>query len=84
MPPHAGYDRLENQLYRVEIHKKGDRDHATFKWSRDNGSVATAVLEITGTTDGTPTSGEIKVRDLGRDDVLGFANNQLVELVDDT
>ena len=85
VPPHAGYDRLENQLYRVEIHKKGDRDKATFKWSRDNGSVATAVLKITGTTtDGTPTSGEIKVRDLGRDDALGFANDQLVELVDGT
>jgi hypothetical protein len=43
----AGYSGLENQLYRVEIHRgSGDLDQSkfdlknppTFKWSRDNGS----------------------------------------------
>ncbi|MCX6028854.1 MAG: DUF6519 domain-containing protein [Chloroflexi bacterium] len=33
------YRHLENQLYRVEVHKGGPRNQATFKWSRDNGSV---------------------------------------------
>ena len=37
----AGYQRLENQLYRVEIHDGGTAP--TFKWSRENGSVAYAV-----------------------------------------
>jgi hypothetical protein len=35
----GGYRNVENQLYRVEVHRGGDADHATFKWSRDNGSV---------------------------------------------
>ena len=38
--PGAGYRRLENQLYRIEVHNGGARGAATFKWSRDNGSVA--------------------------------------------
>jgi hypothetical protein len=36
----AGYSGLENQLYRVEIHRGSDDPKGpTFKWSRDNGSV---------------------------------------------
>ena len=77
--PGAGYERLENQLYRVEIHDRGERGDATFKWSRDNGSVATAVLGVTPNG----TGAEIAVRDLGRDETLGFANGQIVELLDD-
>ena len=79
LPPNAGYERLENQLYRVEIHRGGARSAATFKWSRDNGSVAAAVLSVTPNETGT----EIVVRDLGRDETLGFANGQHVELVSD-
>lgn len=79
LPPSAGYERLENQLYRVEVHRAGDRGTVAFKWSRDNGSVTTAVLGLAPTVDGT----EISVRDLGRDETLGFANGQYVELVDD-
>jgi len=41
--PTSGYRRLENQLYRVEIHKKGKSGEATFKWSRDNGSMVFAI-----------------------------------------
>lgn len=78
LPPEAGYLGLENQLYRVEIHRSGDRDNpanrASFKWSRDNGSVAIKVLNSTTTT--------IQVEHLGLDEVLGFANNDWVELVD--
>lgn len=76
LPPGAGYQRLENQLYRVEIHQGGPLGTATFKWSRDNGSVVTAVESVTGQ--------ELIVHDLGRDATLGFSNGQSVELVDDS
>ncbi len=48
LPPGAGYRRLENQLYRVEVHKSGALAAATFKWSRDNGSVVTAIEKFNG------------------------------------
>jgi hypothetical protein len=75
LPPGAGYRRLENQLYRVEIHKPGGLGAATFKFSRENGSVVTAIKNINGK--------EIEVADLGRDQALGFANDDWVELLDD-
>ncbi len=42
----AGYLGLENHLYRVEIHEPGETGKATFKWSRENGSVLRAVEKI--------------------------------------
>lgn len=75
IPPTAGYQRLENQLYRVEIHKSGALGAATFKWSRDNGSVVAAIEKISGQ--------EITVSDVGPDNALGFANGQWVEVIDD-
>lgn len=51
------------------------RVEATFVWSRDNGSVVTTVERIDGD--------EISVHDLGRDEVLGFAPGQWVEISDD-
>lgn len=75
LPPSAGYRRLENQLYRVEVHQGGALGTATFKWSRDNGAVVTAVESVNGQ--------DVTVHDLGRDDVLGFAGGQWVELSDD-
>ena len=75
LPPGAGYRRLENQLYRVEIQKGGARDAATFKWSRENGSIQTTITDVQGNI--------VTVTDLGRDEVLGFAGGQWVELVDD-
>ena len=74
-PPGAGYRRLENQLYRVEIHQGGPRGQATFKWSRDNGSVVTSIESIQGSI--------ITVHDIGPDDALGFAHGQWVEITDD-
>lgn len=78
LPPGAGYVGLENQLYRVEIHQGGvlGTDPVTFKWSRDNGSVVKAIEKIPNTTDYT-------VHETGPDDVLGLANGQWVEQVDD-
>jgi hypothetical protein len=79
IPPMAGYRRLENQLYRVEIHKTGTLGAATaptFKWSRDNGSVVTTVERINGR--------EVTVHDLGRDQMLSFSSGQWVEVFDET
>ena len=45
----GGYRGLENQTYRVEVHDGGAPGTATFKWSRDNGSVAIPVVEMVST-----------------------------------
>lgn len=74
--PGAGYRRLENQLYRVEIDKPGPVGTATFKWSRDDGSIVTSWLSKNGD--------ELTVGSIGRDAVLCFAGGQWVELSDDT
>lgn len=74
--PGAGYRRLENQHYRVEVHDKGNLGTATFKWSRDNGSVVTK-WEAQNVND-------LTVSSIGRDKVLSFASGQWVELIDDT
>lgn len=76
VPPGAGYSRLENQLYRVEIHTGGKETDATFKWSRDNASMATVWKSKDGK--------DLMVGSSGPDDVLGFAPNQWIELSDDT
>lgn len=47
----------------------------TYKWSRDNGVVVTAIQNIDGQ--------EVTVHDLGPDTVLGFAEGQWVEVIDD-
>jgi hypothetical protein len=74
--PAAGYQGLENQLYRVEIHSGGDYASATFKWSRENGSVVAKVTGVNGAI--------VTVNSLGPDANLGFQVNQWVELIDDT
>jgi hypothetical protein len=76
IPAKAGYRSLENQLYRVEIHAGSAGGAATYKWSRDNGSVVTAWLG--------QSTNDLSVSSTGRDAVLGFAAGQWVELTDDT
>lgn len=76
--PPAGYQGLENQLYRIEIHQPGDVTTATFKWSRENASVVAAVTSYSGKNPQT-----IFVDSLGKDANLGFAPNQWVEISDD-
>ena len=73
-PPQARYRGAENQLYRVEVHAGNAEGAATFKWSRDNGSVVAAWVGQEG--DDLIVSG---VRDTAR----GFAAGQWVELMDD-
>lgn len=80
LTPAGGFRGLENQLYRVEIHDAGDIDDtATFKWSRDNGSVVYAIDEF---VDGQPTD-HIKLKSLGRDEVLTLKVDDWVEIIDD-
>src|SRR6202020_1848696 len=74
--PPAGYQGLENQLYRIEIHQGGDETQATFKWSRENGAIVAAVTGVFGSN--------VQVDTLGPDANLGFAPNQWVELTDDS
>jgi hypothetical protein len=69
--PDAKYRGAENQLYRVEVHHGGTAGDATFKWSRDNGSVATRWLGTEG-------------NDLIVANARGFTAGSRVELSDDT
>jgi hypothetical protein len=67
--PDARYRGAENQLYRVEIHRGGLASEATFKWSRNNGTIATRVT-LNGTT-------------LEADTPRGFTAKSWVELTSD-
>jgi hypothetical protein len=92
----TGYTGQENQFYRVEIHQPGSpapspaptplpSNTATFKWSRDNACVIAGVTAITTVTNsgGKPAS-QLTVTSLGRDQVLGFAPGNWIEILDDT
>jgi hypothetical protein len=87
VPPGAGYRRLENQLYRVEIHRAGpwwDESlagpnvrlvaPATFKWSRDNGFITALIGSIGPNT--------ITLTAARKDPVLGFAPGHWIEIID--
>lgn len=75
----AGYRRLENQLYRVEVHAGGGAP--AFKWSRENGSVEYAVVALT--TEPADNRTIVRVAARGRDSNLDLAAGDRVELVDD-
>lgn len=81
LPPTGGYRGLENQTYRVEVHDAGTPgggagNAATFKWSRDNASIARRVTSIV-------SAHELMLADFGRDDVLRFNSGDWVEITDD-
>jgi hypothetical protein len=76
LPPSGGYRGLENQSYRIEIHDGGTPGTATFKWSRDNGSVASPVVEMISPT-------VLRLASVGRDDVLRITTGDWVEVLDD-
>jgi hypothetical protein len=82
--PEASYRGIENQLYRVEIHRGGAawdgstesrETAATFKWSRENGSVAFPIEGLPGKT--------LTLEHLGRDSRLSLKVGDLVEIEDD-
>jgi hypothetical protein len=83
--PNAAYTGPENQLYRVEINRGGaawdgkdatNTTAATFKWSRENGSVIYPITSGGNTT-------VVAVESLGRDDRFGLVEGSLVEVQDD-
>jgi hypothetical protein len=88
IPPEMSYKGAENQLYRVEIHRAGEvwdgkdgkTSAATFKWSRENGSVVFPIVSIS-TSNGTT---GVTLENLGRDDRFGLAEGEWVEIQDDT
>ena len=72
--PAGGYRGLENQLYRVEIHAPANAANSvvpTFKWSRENGSVAAAWVGVDGA--------DLLVDGI-HDTARGFSAGQWVEL----
>ena len=79
--PDARYRGPENQLYRVEVHNDGlpgagttKAPRGTFKWSRENASVAFPVDSVSGA--------DVTVASLGRDGKLGLEVDDWVEVVD--
>ena len=97
LAPNTGYTGQENQLYRVEIQAGGapgtppasgysgalPANTPTFKWSRDNASVQTGVSAISTVTTSSGSVSQLTVASLGRDQVLGFAVNDWIEITDD-
>jgi LysM repeat protein len=89
--PEARYRGVENQLYRVEIHRSGAATQqeatdyeqgdgtsggiATFKWSRDNGSVVFPIRDLDGNV--------VTLEHLGRDSRLSLKVGDWVEIEDD-
>jgi hypothetical protein len=79
MPPEAGYRRIENQLYRVEIHDAGVVGKgATFKWSRDNAIWVARVTDVVGGQDNI-----ITINNVAKDNRSRFADGQWIEVVDE-
>jgi hypothetical protein len=72
----AGYTRLENHLYRLEVHDPGDLQTATFKWSRENGSVVSRVVKY-------ESANSFIIEKRGKDDLLDFKKVDWVEISDD-
>jgi hypothetical protein len=79
LPPLAGYRGRENLAYRIEIQTPGALGTARFKWSRDNGSIVSAVTDIA--VSGGETT--LTVSRLGRDQVLRFVVGNWVTVTDD-
>jgi hypothetical protein len=78
--PDSEFRSRENQLYRVEIHTPGAAGTATFKWSRENGSVVFRVPSVTASKGGVLS---VQVETLGRDRRSGLCEGDWVELTSD-
>ncbi|MEA3278426.1 MAG: DUF6519 domain-containing protein [Pseudomonadota bacterium] len=91
VPPDSRYRGKENQLYRIEVHRGGpawdgttDKDGtplgnldeaATFKWSRDNGSVVFPIVRQQGNV--------VFLESFGRDQRTSVRVGDWVEIMDD-
>jgi hypothetical protein len=67
--------QLENQLYRIEIHQSGSVETATFKWSRNNGTVVSNVQDIKDNV--------ITINTLSRDESQAFVNGDWIEITNE-
>jgi hypothetical protein len=74
----GGYRGVENRLYRIEIHDGGALGTATWKWSRDNGSVVLAIETFIATP-----ANQVRLAALGRDRVLTLHEDDWIEIADD-
>ena len=74
MTPGAGYRNLLNQLYCLVIHNPGSETGATYKWSRENGSIESLWLSQDGN--------DLTVEPQSRDPHRLFRPNGWVELID--
>ena len=78
----SDYLGLDNRLYRVEIHDAGPVGKARFKWSKNNGAMAVAMVE-----DAAPATGsnpqQVRLERLGRDRATYFSVGDWVEISDD-
>jgi hypothetical protein len=73
--PDARFRGAENQLYRVEIHRGGTiGTPATFKWSRENGSVVLPIRSVSGKV--------VTLDQMGRDTRSGVEIGDWVEVYD--
>lgn len=75
VPPGGGYRRLENQLYRVEVHQRGEDGVTTYKWSRDNASVAARLERVD--------ADQLSISGAGPDAVAAFDGAPWVEITDE-
>lgn len=80
--PDSRYFGPENQLYRVEVHEVEDETstadndlEATFKWSRNNGSIVFPITTLTGNT--------VVVANFGSDRCSALRPGDWVEVCDD-
>ncbi len=80
IPADGKFRSRENQLYRVEIHRGGVAGEATFKWSRENGSVEFALSSVKSAQGGAITA---MIDTLGRDRRTGLCEGDWVELTSD-
>lgn len=81
VPPDARHTGLRDRLYRIEVHQGGGPGEATFKWDRDNGSVAFRIEEF---LDGQSTD-RLRIARVGKWDLreLEADTDVLLELTDD-
>ncbi|MGH7514952.1 MAG: DUF6519 domain-containing protein [Gemmatimonadales bacterium] len=75
LSPESRYRGAENQLYRVEVHTAGKAGEATFKWSRDDGSVCFAIRTLG--------NGVAQLESLGPDNRRTLKVGDWVEVVDE-
>ncbi|MEJ2862578.1 DUF6519 domain-containing protein [Actinomycetospora flava] len=73
----GSYTRLENQLYRVQIHDTGPGG-PRFLWSRENGSVVAGIEKIE--ADGPASRAVLTVDRIGRDVELSLRAADIVEI----